>query len=149
LNRDFVEILSELSAAGAEFLVVGAHALAALGIPRATGDLDIWIRPTPDNADRVLAALGRFGAPLFDLARDDLTRADTVFQIGLPPSRVDILSGISGVEFSDAWTRRVVVELEGLQVPVLSREDFITNKKAAGRAKDLLDLALLDEADGE
>ena len=79
MNRDFVEILSELFAAGADFLVVGAHALAAHGVPRATGDLDIWVRPTPDNADRVLEALRRFGAPLHDLSRDDLTRVDTVF----------------------------------------------------------------------
>ena len=90
MNRDFVEILSELSAAGADFLVVGAHALAAHGVPRATGDLDIWVRPSRENAARVVEALGRFGAPLFDLAVEDLTREDTVFQIGLPPSRVDI-----------------------------------------------------------
>lgn len=149
MNRDFVEILSELSAAGAEFIVVGAHALAALGVPRATGDIDIWVRPTPENANRVLEALRRFGAPLFDLTSDDLTRHDTVFQIGLPPARVDILSGISGVEFADAWSRRVLVSIEDVQVPVLSREDFVANKRAAGRTKDLLDLALLEEADAQ
>jgi hypothetical protein len=147
VNRDFAEILSELSAAGADFLVVGAHALAVHGVPRATGDLDIWVRPTVDNADLVMNALRRFGAPLFDLTRDDLTRPDTVFQIGLPPMRVDILSGISGVDFADAWDRRIVVTIEGQDVPVLSREDFVANKRAAGRAKDLLDLSLLEEAD--
>lgn len=103
MNQDFVEILSELSAAGADYIIVGAHALAALGVPRATGDLDIWVRPTTQNAERVLEALRRFGAPLVDLSLDDLTRPDTVFQIGLPPARVDILSGISGVTFEDAW----------------------------------------------
>ena len=147
MNRDFVEILSELFAAGADFLVVGAHALAAHGVPRATGDLDIWIRPTPDNADRVLEALRRFGAPLHDLERDDLTRTDTVFQIGVPPARVDILAGISGVVFDDAWKRRLMVPIDGVDVPVISRADFVANKRAAGRAKDLLDLALLDEAE--
>ena len=147
MNRDFAEILSELFAAGAEFLIVGAHALAAHGIPRATGDLDIWVRPTPDNADRVLQALQRFGAPLFDLTRDDLTQPDTVFQIGVPPSRVDILSGISGVDFDGAWSRRMTVTVDGQALAVLSREDFIAHKRAAGRPKDLLDLALLDEAD--
>ena len=96
MNRDFVEMLSELSAAGVDFLIVGAHALATHGVPRATGDLDIWVRPSRDNAARVLQALERFGAPLFDLTIDDLTRHDTVFQIGLPPSRIDILSGITG-----------------------------------------------------
>jgi hypothetical protein len=148
VNRDFVEILSELFAAGADFLVVGAHALAAHGVPRATGDLDIWIRPTPENADRVLNALRRFGAPLHDLERDDLTCTDTVFQIGVPPARVDILAGISGVVFDDAWKRRLVVSVDGVDLPVISRADFIANKRAAGRAKDLLDLALLDEAEG-
>jgi hypothetical protein len=147
MNRDFAEILSELFEAGAEFLIVGAHALAAHGIPRATGDIDIWIRPTPENADRVLHALQRFGAPLVDLTREDLTRPDTVFQIGVPPSRVDILSGISGVDFDAAWSRRMMVTIDDQPLAVLSREDFIANKRAAGRPKDLLDLALLDEAD--
>lgn len=147
MNRDFVEMLSELSAVRADFLIVGAYALAVLGVPRATGDLDIWVRPTPENAERVLAALASFGAPLFDLTRDDLTRADTVFQVGLPPARVDILSGISGVSFDEAWPRRTIVRLEGLEVGVLSRDDFIANKRSAGRPKDLLDLALLEEAE--
>jgi hypothetical protein len=147
VNRDFVEMLSELSAAGVEFLIVGAHALAAHGVPRATGDLDIWVRPSRDNAARVLTALDRFGAPLFDLTANDLTRSDTVFQIGVPPSRIDILSGISGVDFEAAWLRRVTVTIDGLEVGVLARHDFVQNKRAAGRAKDLLDLALLEEAD--
>ena len=106
MNRDFVEMLSELSAAGVDFIIVGAHALAAIGITRATGDLDIWVRPTPANASRVITALERFGAPLFDLTPADLTAPDTVFQIGMVPSRIDILSGISGVTFEDAWAAR-------------------------------------------
>ena len=146
MNRDFVEMLSELSAAGVEYLVVGAHALAAHGVPRATGDIDIWVRSTPENADRVLAALTRFGAPLFDLTREDLTRAGTVFQIGQPPSRIDILSSISGVTFEAAWPRRIFVEIEGLAIPVLARTDFIANKQASGRPKDLSDLALLKDS---
>ena len=89
MNRDFVEILSALCAAGAEFLIVGAHALAAHGVPRATGDLDLWVRPTPANADRVLTALRAFGAPLMDLTREDLSRPDVVFQVGLAPVRID------------------------------------------------------------
>ena len=113
---------------------------------RTSGDLGIWIRPTPDNADRVLDALRRFGAPLHDLQRDDLTCTDTVFQIGVPPARVDILAGISGVVFDDAWKRRLIVSIDGMDLPVIARADFIANKRAAGRAKDLLDLALLDEA---
>jgi hypothetical protein len=148
VNRDFVEMLSELSAAGVDFIVVGAHALAAHGVPRATGDIDIWIRPTAENADRAFRALVVFGAPLHDLTREDLTKADTVFQIGVPPGRIDILTGISGVTFDDAWSRKLIVALPGVStpVPVLSREDFIANKKASGRPKDLLDLQLLEES---
>jgi hypothetical protein len=148
MNSDFAEILSALSAAGVEFLIVGAHALAAHGVPRATGDLDIWIRPTPDNAARTLRALATFGAPLSDLSVEDLTKPDTVFQMGVPPSRIDILSGITGVNFADAWDRRVTVQLTEGEVAVLSRADFIANKAAVGRPKDLADMALLDEADG-
>jgi hypothetical protein len=147
MNRDFVEMLSELSAAGADFIIVGAHALAAIGVTRATGDLDIWVRPSLANAARVMQALTRFGAPLFDLTEEDLTKPDTVFQIGMAPSRIDILSGVSGVAFEDAWAKRETTVLDGVTVSVLSREHFIANKRASGRPKDLLDLALLDEAD--
>ncbi len=143
MNRDFVEMLSALSAAGARFLIVGAHALAAHGAPRATGDLDIWIHATKENAARVLAALQAFGAPLFDLTESDLCAKDTVFQIGLPPSRIDILTGISGVLFEGAWERRIEVAVGDLRVATIGRADFIANKRAAGRPRDLLDLELL------
>ncbi len=143
MNRDFVEMLSALSGAGARFLIVGAHALAAHGAPRATGDLDIWIQATQENAVRVLTALRQFGAPLFDLSESDLTATDTVFQIGLPPSRIDILTGISGVVFDDAWERRMEIGIGDLRVNTIGRSDFIANKKASGRPKDLLDLELL------
>lgn len=146
MNRDFIDMLSALSAAGAEFLVVGAHALAAHGTPRATGDLDIWVRNSRENAERVLDALRTFGAPLCDLNVEDLCRPDTVFQIGLPPSRIDILSGISGVAFEKAWPRRLEVPVGPLTIAVIGREDFIANKKASGRPKDLSDLTLLPPA---
>ncbi len=144
MNRDFAEMLSALSEAGARFLIVGAHALAAHGAPRATGDLDIWVSPTPANARRVMQALTAFGAPLHDLTLDDLTRSDTVFQIGVPPSRVDILTGVSGVQFDDAWLRRMPLDVEGAAVSVISREDFIRNKRATGRPKDLADIEALE-----
>lgn len=147
MNRDFVEMLSALCGAGVEFLIVGAHALAAHGAPRATGDLDIWVRPTGENADRVLAALRSFGAPLFDLTRDDLTRPDTVCQIGVPPSRIDVLSGVTGLVFDDAWKNRIEIAVGDLTVPVIGRDDFVTNKRASGRPKDLSDLTLLPPAE--
>lgn len=145
MNRDFAEMLSALSDAGAEFLVVGAHALAAHGLPRATGDLDIWVRPSPDNARRVLDALKAFRAPLHDLSEDDLVHPGTVFQIGVVPNRIDILTAISGVAFEDAWSRRVWLVVAGLRLPFLGRADLAANKRAAGRPKDLADLAALDE----
>jgi len=148
MNSDFAEMLPALSAAGVDFIIVGAHALAAHGSPRATGDLDIWVRPSHANAERTLQALAAFGAPLFDLSVDDLTRTDTVFQMGVPPSRIDILAGITGVSFDEAWPRRLLVTVEGLAVPVLSKQDFVTNKRLVDRPKDRADLALLAEAQG-
>ena len=143
MNRDFVEMLSALSAAGAEYLIVGAYAMAAHGWPRATGDIDIWVRPTSDNAERVLRALKAYGAPLFDLTALDLTRPDTVFQIGVPPGRVDILSGVSGIEFEEAWATRITTHLAGVEVTAIGFEALLKNKLAAGRPKDLADIAWL------
>jgi len=145
LNQDFVAMLSALREVGAEFLVVGAHALAIHGRPRATGDLDLWVRPTPENAARVWSALANFGAPLDSITVDDLTRPDVVFQIGLAPRRIDILTSISAVEFSEAWGSRVTVPIGDLTVPVLGREALIANKRAVGRLQDLADLEALGE----
>lgn len=144
MNRDFVEMLAALSEAGAEFLVVGAHAVAVHGRPRATGDLDLWVRPTADNAARVWKALAAFGAPLATLTPADFVRPDLVFQIGLPPARIDVLTGISGVAFDEAWPRRVLVTVSGQAVAVLGREDLLKNKKSAGRPRDLADVAELE-----
>ncbi|MEJ7599670.1 MAG: hypothetical protein WKG01_17315 [Kofleriaceae bacterium] len=145
MNRHFSEILSELSVAGVEYLVVGAFAVAAHGNPRATGDIDIWIRPTRENAERVLVALRAFGAPLYELSVDDLTDEQTVFQIGVAPMRIDILAGIDGVTFEDAWPRRVIAKLGASNVSVLSLFDLAANKRAAGRPKDLVDLAWIEQ----
>lgn len=145
MNPDFLDMLSALSDAGADFLVVGAHAVAVHARPRATGDLDLWVRPTPENAERVWRALEAFGAPLVDLTQADLTSDDLVFQIGLPPRRIDILTNIGSVDFEKAWTRRVTLSLEGRAVPVIGREDLIRAKRDAGRPRDLADLADLEK----
>lgn len=128
------------------FLLVGAHALAAHGYPRATIDIDLWIDPTPENAQRVWQALAEFGAPLDDLALEesDFTRADIVAQFGLPPNRIDILTGVSGLDFERAWANRIPAELEGVQVSVLGRADLIANKQATGREKDKFDVRGLE-----
>lgn len=143
MNRDFVEMLSALSAAGVEFLIVGAYAMAAHGWPRATGDIDLWVRPTPANAARVMRALEAYGAPLFDLTAADLTSPDTVFQIGVPPGRIDILSGVSGIEFDEAWASRISATLAGVEVCAIGFDALLKNKLAAGRPKDLADIAWL------
>jgi len=145
MNRDFVEMLAALSAAGAEYLVVGAHALAVHGRPRATGDLDIWVRPSPANAARVWNALESFGAPLSQLKTDDLESGDLVFQIGVSPARIDLLTGVSGLTFDEAWPGRVQVRIENLDVPVIGRDALIRNKRAAGRPRDLADIAELEQ----
>jgi hypothetical protein len=147
LNEDFRDLLAALLDAGAQFLVVGAHAVAVHGVPRATGDLDIWFNPDPPNVERVWKALTAFGAPLAALGfkQTDLLREDQVFQIGQPPRRIDMLTGISGVAFDEAWPGRVVAMIAGLDVPFIGREALVRNKRAAGRAKDLADLEALGE----
>lgn len=147
LNQDFREILSELSAQQAEFLVVGAYALAGHGLPRATGDIDIWIRPSHGNASRVWRALAAFGAPLQDLTIEDLTTPGVFFQIGIPPRRIDILTAIDGVEFEDGWQTRLPCQIDGIDLAVLGREALIRNKRASGRPKDLADLAWLEKGE--
>ncbi len=145
LNPDYKEMLSALSAAGAEYLLVGAQAVAVHGQPRATGDLDLWVRPSRDNAAKVMSALTRFGAPIGDLTVTELEKPGLVVQIGVEPCRIDIHTAIEGVEFEPAWRNRKVVELEGLTVNCLGREELIANKRAVGRPKDLADLAALNE----
>jgi hypothetical protein len=145
VNQDFRDLLREFCDQRVEFLVVGAYAMAVHGLPRATGDIDVWIRPTPDNAQRVWRALTAFGAPLDALTINDLGTPGTVFQIGLPPRRIDVLTGISGVAFDDAWPRRQTARFGDVDTPVLGLDDLIVNKAATGRPKDLLDRdSLLD-----
>jgi hypothetical protein len=126
------DILSELSAAGAEYLLVGAFAMAAHELPRATGDIDLWIRPTPENARKVWNALARFGAPMEKLTVEELADPDIFFQIGVAPVRVVILTGIDGVDFDDAWAERVVSEFDGVAVPVLSRRHLLIKQARIG-----------------
>ena len=147
LNDDFLDMLDALAAEGVEFLIVGAHAMAVHGVPRATGDLDLLVRPEPDNAARVLAALRSFGAPVAQhgISERDFVQPGTVYQLGLPPRRIDLLTAISGVSFERAWATRVEAQLAGRQVGVLGRQALLENKRATGRAKDLADVRLLEQ----
>lgn len=144
VNPDFRDILRELCATEARFLVVGAFAVSYHAEPRATGDLDIFVDPTPENAPRVYAALVAFGAPLHDLRVDDLAHPGIVFQMGVPPRRIDILTKISGVSFPEAWNAHPSVTYGGVTAPVIGRAALVANKSAAGRPKDLEDLRLLE-----
>jgi predicted nucleotidyltransferase len=148
LNEDFVDVLRALGESGAEFIVIGAHAMAVHGIPRATGDLDVLVRPTAENAVRVLHALRLFGAPIdaHGIREADLATPGVVYQIGLPPRRIDILTQISGVSFDEAWATHVEVEISGIRVPFIGRQALLKNKRAAGRDKDLVDARSLDQA---
>lgn len=151
LNSHYKDMLRELSAHNVEYLVVGAIALAAHGIPRATGDIGIWVNAIPENADRIYRALEAFGAPLDGLSQDDFTGAGMVFQIGVVPLRIDILTTVDGVSFDEAWLDKISVDFDGLPMPVLSKKLMIQNKRACGRLKDAVDLEALEkiENDGE
>ena len=150
LNDDFLDMLRALAEAGAEFVVVGAHAMAVHGVPRATGDLDVLVRPEPENAARVLRALRAFGAPVeqHEITEADLATPGLVYQIGLPPRRIDLLTQVSGISFDEAWADRVVVPVTDLEVSFIGRQALIANKRALGRDKDLADLVVL-EGQGE
>jgi hypothetical protein len=124
-----------LSAAEARFLVVGAYAVAFHSRPRATGDLDVWVEPTPINAGRVLGALRAFGAPLADLTEADLARPDTVFQVGVPPRRIDLLTSLTGVAFQEAWPGRVEGRFGDVSCPIIGRDALVQNKRGRGRPR--------------
>jgi len=144
MNRDFRDLFAAFNAQDVEYLVVGAHALAAHGHVRATKDLDVWVRAEPGNARKAFRGLKVFGAPLHDLAEDDLERPGLIFQIGIPPVRIDVVTSIDGVSFEDAWPERVQTTFGDQPVAVLSRRHLIQNKRSAGRAQDLADVDWLE-----
>jgi len=148
LDKDFREFVELLVANGVRFLVVGGYALAVHGYPRATVDIDAWVWSDPENARRILACLDQFGFGGLDLSIEDFTTPDRVVQLGYPPFRIDIITSVSGVEFDAAWPNRVSVDLDGVRVPFIGRDDLITNKRATGRAKDLADVDYLTRRPG-
>lgn len=148
LNEDYEDFLDALEATRARFLVVGAHALAAHGVPRATGDIDILVRADSEKAERVYRALLQFGAPVeqHGITPRDFAVAGDVCQMGLPPRRIDLLTRIDGVDFDQAWNGRATIVYAGRQLPVLGLDALVANKRASGRPKDLADLDLLRAA---
>jgi hypothetical protein len=147
LPADFVDLVQCLREEGCEYLIVGAHALAAHGAVRATGDLDVFVRPDPSNAARVYRALVRFGAPVaaHGVRAEDFAQPGTVYQLGLPPNRIDVLTELSGVSFEEAARDTVAAHLGPELVRCIGLDALIRNKRAAGRPKDLADVAALEE----
>jgi hypothetical protein len=146
LNPDFRDILFAFIEAKVEFLVVGGYAMAAHRLPRATKDLDLWVRPSLENARRVLSALDAFGAPRHGLTASDLEAEGTIYQVGVPPNRVDVITLVEGVQFESAWRERAEVDIDGLRIPVIGKAHLIANKRTVRRPQDLLDADLLDSS---
>ena len=144
INPDFRDLFAALNDAGARYLLVGGYALAVHSVPRFTKDLYVWTEPTPKNAGLVLKALRHFGAPTTSLEEADLAHAGTVFQIGVAPNRIDIITTIDGVVFADAWPARITARYGDQSIGVIGRAHLIANKRATGRRQDLLDADMLD-----
>jgi predicted nucleotidyltransferase len=144
LNKDYKEMLLCLLEENVRFLLVGAYALAAHGFPRATKDIDFFVWATPENAANLMRALTRFGAPLHDISAADFSSEGVIFQIGNSPRRIDIITNISGVKFEQAYANKQAISIEGVEIPVISLDDLITNKRASGRTQDLADVEKLE-----
>jgi hypothetical protein len=142
-EQDFIDFIELLNNHNVEYMVVGAHALAFHGRPRHTGDLDIWIKPSEENAERIVLVLKDFGFGSLRLGKEDFLKENYVTQLGYPPLRIDILNSISGVDFDDAYKGRIIGENEDLQISFINISDFIANKQATGRAKDIGDIDAL------
>ena len=146
MNSDFSDLLRLLAEHQVKFLVVGGYAVSRYTEPRYTKDLDLWIEPTAENAERCFRALAAFGAPLVGLGPLDFTQQGYIYQMGVPPTRVDVLMSLQSLSFAEAYDRRVAIELDGLTIPILSKADLIASKLAAGRPQDLLDVESLRDS---
>jgi len=140
LPSDFKEFLQLLNAEGVEYLLIGGYAVGYHGYPRYTADIDVWVARQQDNAERVVRALSKFGFSAPENVPALFLQERSVVRMGVPPMRIEITSHIDGVQFAECYARRVVAEIDGVQVNVISREDLKTNKRAVGRLKDLADL---------
>ena len=146
-SSHFKELLQSFNEHQVKYLIVGAYAVMKYTEPRYTKDLDVWIEPTEENAARVYAALAQFGAPLSEITSQDFTNPDVIFQLGLAPHRIDILMAVKGLNFEDAWPKRVEAEFEDLRINILNKEDLLVSKEAAGRPQDLIDASSLKLSD--
>jgi len=145
-SSHFKELLRKFNDHDVRFLIVGAYAVMKYTEPRYTKDLDIWVEPSPANAEKVYKALADFGAPTEAVTPQDFTNQDLVFQIGVEPHRIDVLMAVKGLTFAEAWARRVATEFEEVPMCVVSRKDLLVSKEAAGRPQDLLDAEAVRKA---
>ena len=143
LNNDYRDILRILLKNEARFLIVGAYAMSAYGYSRATGDVDIWVEATKENSIQVYTSLKEFGAPLSQIDTHTFATKGIVFQIGVAPCRIDIITYIDGVEFQEAFDSKKIIEIDDLAIPFLSKENLIKNKSSTHRKKDQLDVEYL------
>jgi len=143
LNKDYKEMLQILLNNKVRFLVVGAYAMGAYGYPRATGDIDIWVEASPENSEKIHQSLSEFGAPLSEVTKTTFCEEGIVFQIGVAPRRIDIITKIDGVDFNKAYSDKQKIEIEGIKIPFLSKKNLIKNKESTGREKDKLDAKYL------
>ncbi len=143
LNKDYKEMLQLLLEEQVDFILVGAYALGAHGYPRATGDIDIWVKTDEINSINIYKALERFGAPVDQITVNDFAKEGIVFQIGVTPRRIDIITQLDGVSFDEADEDKIIVEVEGLKLPILSFDKLLKNKLSTGRERDELDVKLL------
>ena len=146
LNNDYKDILCAFSERKVKFILIGAYAMAAHGYPRSTMDIDLWIMPDPENAPLVLKALDDFGAPTGNLDVNDFLKEGLIFQIGVAPRRVDIITSADGLQFNDAFARSELIKIDSVTVHVLSVLDLIVNKRSTGRLKDLADAEILEKS---
>ena len=146
VNSDFSDLLNLFKDYDVKYMVIGGYAVVQYTEPRFTKDLDLWISTHPDNAEAVFNALKEFGAPLEGMTPKDFSEEGYFYQMGVPPVRVDILMGIPGVQFDEAWERRMEVQFDDVPVTIIAKQDLITAKRAAGRPQDLLDADSLEQA---
>jgi hypothetical protein len=144
VHRDFKDFISLMNANGVEYVIVGSFALSFHGHPRATGDMDVWIRRSPENASRILKALDEFGFGSLGVTGDDLLE-DKVIQLGQPPVRIDLMTELDGLTPDEIWAGRIAGRFGDMSVFYLGREAFVRNKRSLGRHKDLADLEALGE----
>jgi len=144
LNQDYKEMLSLLLKNEVAFLLVGAYAMAAHGFPRATADMDIFVRADSQNAQKLYKAFAEFGAPKDHISVDDLEKPGLMFQFGVAPRRIDVINKIDGVTFDEAEKDKIIVDFDGLNVPIISKQKLIINKRSTGREKDRVDAETLD-----